>query len=248
MGTHDATQHPDLIRRKAEPWSIHVHAFLLHLEQVGFEGAPQSISVEDGTEAVTWVDGWASGIPFDGPISEPQGVTSVGRLLRRFHDASAGYTPRKDALWAVGAVPFGDGMIMRHGDLSASNIIWNYGQATAFIDFEFAMLGYPIEDVALAAWLLGPLVPLDGQIDAGFPTGAPLRKRLDALARGYREFTVVEILDAYRDLLDVEHGRRHKLGMAGVEPWAGYVKNGQLKRIEDTISWYETRGKPRILK
>lgn len=243
-----AEEHPDLIRRKAEPWSEHVHDFLVYLEQVGFDGAPRSLGVGDGTEAVTWVDGWASGIPFDGPLLTDDGMMSVGRLLRRFHDAAAGYTPRPDAVWATGFVPMEPGFIVRHGDLGASNIIWNFGEATAFIDWEFAQPGLPIEDVALAAWLLGPLVPLDGQINAGFPTGSPLRRRLEALLRGYRDFTLVELLEAYRRLLDYEHARRKKLGTAGVEPWSGYVKNGQLKQIEDTVDWFETRGRARILR
>lgn len=248
MEIGDPSQHPDLIRRKAEPWSLHVHEFLVYLERVGFEGAPHSLGILDGFESVTWVDGWASGIPFDGPLLKPEGLASVGRFLRRFHDAAAGYVPHPDALWAGGALPLEKGMIIRHGDVGAGNIIWNFGSATAFIDWEFAQPRYPIHDVALAAWLLGPLVPLDGQIKAGFPTGAPLKRRLDALARGYRAFTVSEILDAYHDLLDFEHGRRRKLGLAGVEPWAGYIKNGQLKRIKDTINWYGSRGKAHILK
>lgn len=248
MVVRDPSQHPDLVRRKAEPWSSHVHEFLVYLQRVEFEGAPWSLGITDGFESVSWIDGWASGIPFDGPLLQPEGLASVGRLLRRFHDAAAGYVPHPDALWAGGAIPFEQGMIIRHGDLGAGNIVWNFGEATAFIDWEFAQPGHPIEDVALAAWLLGPLVPLDGQINAGYETGAPLKRRLDALARGYRKFTVNEILVAYRDLLDYEHARRKKLGLAGVEPWSGYIKNGQLKRIEDTINWYETRGKARILR
>ena len=244
----DLSQHPDLIRRKAEPWSAHVHDFLVHLERVEFDGAPRSLGITDGFEAVSWVDGWASSIPFEGPLLGAEGMESVGHLLRRFHDAARGYTPQRDAIWAAGIMPMKDDQIIRHGDLGAGNIIWNFGQATAFIDWEFAMPGYPIEDVAMAAWLLAPLVPLDGQIDAGFPTGAPLRKRLDALARGYGSFTVPEILDAYRDQLETEHDRRRKLGLAGVEPWAGYVKNGQLVRIAETVQWFETRGKARILR
>lgn len=248
MGMGDPSQHPDLIRRRAEPWSVHVHEFLVYLERVGFEGAPRTLGITDGFESVTWVDGWASGIPFDGPLATDEGMASLGRLLRRFHDAAVGYTPSKNALWAGGTIPWEDGMIVRHGDVGAGNIIWNFGEAKALIDWEFAQPGYPIEDVALAAWLLGPLVPLDRQIKAGFETGSPLRRRLDALARGYRAFTVSEILDAYRDLLDYELERRSRLGMAGVEPWAGYVRNGQLQQIEDTIHWFESRGKPRILR
>lgn len=244
----DQSRHPDLIRRKAEPWSPHVHDFLVHLERVGFDGAPRSLGVTDGTEAVTWIDGWASGIPFGGPLLEPGGMASVGRLLRRFHEAATGYKPLPGAIWAAGIIRLEPGQIIRHGDLGAGNIVWNFGEATALIDWEFAMPGNPIDDVALAAWLLAPLVPLDGQIRAGFPTGAPLRRRLDALARGYRAFTVAEILDAYRELLDTEHDRRQKLGMAGVEPWAGYIRAGQLKRIKATIEWFETRGRDRILR
>ena len=191
----DASRHPDLVRRNAEPWSEHVHHFLGYLQAVGFEGAPRSLGVVDGREAVSWVDGWVSGVPFDGPLLDSSGLESVGRLLKRFHDAAVGYTPRPDAIWAAGVIPMRKGHIIRHGDIAAGNIVWNFGEATAFIDWEFAQPGYPIEDVALAAWLLGPLVPLDAQIKAGFPTGAPLKPRLEALARGYRAFTLAEILE-----------------------------------------------------
>ncbi len=245
----DASSHPDLIRRKAEPWSAHVHDFLAFLEREGFDGAPRSLGVsDDGTEAVTWVDGWASGIPFDGPLLEDEGLVSVGRLLRRFHQVSAGYRPKPNAIWATGVVPMEPGFVIRHGDVSATNIIWNFGEATALIDWEFAHPGRPIDDVALAAWLIGPLIPRDKQIDAGFPTGAPLKRRLESLLWGYGHHTVPELLDAYRRLLDAEHDRRGRLGAAGVEPWAGYVRNGQLKVIEETAHWFDTRGRARILR
>jgi len=245
----DADRHPDLIRRKAEAWSEHVHDFLVYLEREGFDGSPRSLGLaDDGTEAVTWVDGWASGIPFDGPLVEPDGMESVGRLLRRFHDVSAGYRPKPNAIWATGVIPMQAGDVIRHGDISATNIVWNYGEATALIDWEFAHPGPPIDDLALAAWLLGPMVPRPQQIEAGFPTGAPLRRRLDALLVGYDRFTLLEVLDAYGELLGSEYERRKKLGAAGVEPWAGYVKNGQLNQIEETARWFNARGRSRILR
>jgi hypothetical protein len=48
----------DTVRRPAGPWTPAVHALLDHLHQVGFEGAPRALGVDErGREILTFVPG-----------------------------------------------------------------------------------------------------------------------------------------------------------------------------------------------
>jgi len=243
----DWSDRPSTVRRAVLPWTASVHAFLNFLEERGFE-APHSRGVDaENQEGVSWIEGWVSPIPFEGPLLRNRGLRSVGRLLRQFHEVSRKYRPPANAIWAHGSVPKQRGDVMRHGDIGAGNIVWRSGKAVAFIDFEFAVPGPAVDDLAMAAWTLVPLVPPAGQARAGFPDGAPLRMRLEALCAGYGEYTPEDVIEAYRFLVEVERDRRLRLGTAGVEPWAQYVRQGQIDQMDETMEWFDTEGRYKVL-
>lgn len=224
-----------------------MHAFLNFLEAKGFE-APRSRGIDqENQEGVSWVEGWVSPIPFEGPLLRNRGLRSVGRLLKRFHAVSRKYRPPAGTIWAHGTMPKEKGDVILHGDIGAGNIVWREGKAVALIDFEFAMPGPAIDDLAMAAWTLVPLVPPAGQARAGFPDGAPLRMRLEALCIGYEEYSPEDVLEAYRFLIEVERDRRHRLGIAGVEPFAQYMRQGQLEQMDETMEWFDTEGRYKVL-
>lgn len=73
-------------------------AFLRHLEQVGFAGAPRVVGsgfASDGREMVSYIDG-SSPQPF---AWAEDVVGEVGRLLRDLHAAAATFVPAPDACW-----------------------------------------------------------------------------------------------------------------------------------------------------
>ena len=87
--------------------SDYVHALLRHLEAVGFDGAPRLLGIdEQGRELLTYLPGevvvrspaWLSDARLD----------SAARLIRGFHDATAGISLA------------GDHEVVCHGDLSSS--------------------------------------------------------------------------------------------------------------------------------
>ena len=243
----DWSSRPTTVRRAKLPWTSSVHAFLDFLEQQEFE-APRSKGIDaEGLEGVSWIDGWVSPIPFDGPLLRNRGLRSIGRLLHHFHQVSRKYMPPANAMWAHGSVRRRRGDVIRHGDIGAGNIVWRNGKAVALIDFEFAVPGPAIDDLAMAAWTLVPLVPPDAQAKAGFPNGAPLRMRLEALCAGYGEYSPEDVIEAYRYFVEVERDRRLRLGNAGVEPWAHYVRNGQIERMDRTMEWFDTQGRQQVL-
>src|SRR5689334_1742978 len=94
----DVRRVDDVVHRAAGPWSSSVHAFLLHLERVGFDGAPRVVGEgfdAEGRETLTFIPG-----EFVHPHSwSDDGISALGALLRALHDASATFTPPPDAQW-----------------------------------------------------------------------------------------------------------------------------------------------------
>src|SRR5688572_17793177 len=93
----------DTVRRRAGPWTPAVHALLRHLEAVGFEGSPRVLGIdEQGREILRYIEG-------DGPVGWPDpmpaytwrdaNLIAAARLLRRYHDAQAGFTRPAPASW-----------------------------------------------------------------------------------------------------------------------------------------------------
>jgi hypothetical protein len=147
----------DTVRRPLRRTAPAVHALLRHLEDVGFDGAPRVLGVDDdGREVLSYIPGQAVTAP-----APPWGLTdaalrSVGRLLRRFHDAVAGFDARPYTWSAAAPQPFSGGGIT-HNDPNLDNVVFRDGHAVALIDFDLAAPGDPVWDVAGTARLWAPL-------------------------------------------------------------------------------------------
>lgn len=116
----------------------------------------------------------------------PWGLTdaslrSVGGLLRRLHDAVAGFDP-SPYTWTTSAPPPFAGTSVTHNDPNLDNVVFRDGRAVALVDFDLAAPGDPVWDVAGTARLW-----------------APLRDPVDASdGRRHRELARLRILaDAY---------------------------------------------------
>jgi hypothetical protein len=88
------------VHRLTGPWTPTVHAFLGHLESVGFDGAPRVLGIDDaGREIFTFIEGevlaagtaWRPGDPTPWPswAQTEDCLVATAQLLRRFHDAAA---------------------------------------------------------------------------------------------------------------------------------------------------------------
>ena len=144
------------IRRPAMPWSASVDALLLHLQKVGFEGAPRPLGYDEaGRQVLSFVEGFIDPDPSD--LDESR-IAELGRMIRRFHDASATFVPSSDAIWNVVITPPEEDLIC-HNDLAPWNLIRTSTQLT-FIDWDGAGPGSRLWDLAYAAHGLVPLSPM----------------------------------------------------------------------------------------
>ena len=86
------------VRRPMGRNAAFVHALLNHLEAVGFDGAPRYLGVDAaGREVLTYIEGEVAGRPHPAWIADEGRLASIGRLLRRYDDATAGFTAPAEA-------------------------------------------------------------------------------------------------------------------------------------------------------
>lgn len=179
----------DTVRRMAGSSGGVVRDLLLHLEAVGFDGAPRHLGADDqGREVLSFIEGDVPLPPYPDWAMTDQALEDLGALVRRLHEATASFVPAPGADWANDwADPTVDasttGVVICHNDLFPENVVFRYGRVVALIDFAMAAPGRPLWDVAIAAEMWCPLG--DPARRDQHPADLDGIRRLGVLARGY---------------------------------------------------------------
>jgi hypothetical protein len=156
----------DTVRRPAGSARAGVRALLLHLEAVGFDGAPRHLGTDEhGREILSWVEGNVPVPPYPAWAMTELALADLGLLVRGFHEATASFVPPADPDWATDwadptgapATAPGVGRVIAHNDLFPENVVFRDGRVVALIDFAMAAPGRPLWDLAIAAELWCPL-------------------------------------------------------------------------------------------
>jgi Ser/Thr protein kinase RdoA (MazF antagonist) len=238
----------DTVRRPRGPWSSSVAAYLRHLEQVGFDGAPRFLGIDDqGREILEFIPGdvpgqpvverWAATLPV---------LVAVARLLRRLHEASASFVPPAGACWfgedvrvelPADVPPEPPADIVSHFDVTPQNVIFRDGEPVALVDFDLTRPGSRLRDVVNTAMWWVPLIPVADR-DPGFTT-CDVPTRLAAFTDAYglhedesRAFCDIAIDGAARSW----HLMRANAELRG-GGWARMWEEGVGDRIRRRRAW-----------
>lgn len=189
------------VLRPTNPHSATIHRLMVHMRASGFGGIPDVVGIEsDGRERLTFVPGDVPLSPFPEWSLTDDVLASTTGLLKRFHDATAGFRRTDGDTWSREMADPHAGApddVVCHNDVCPENVVYRNGVAIAILDLDFAAPGRRIYDVAAFARMC---VPVDG------PAGAALsgRAHLDPFNR------LRVVADAYgldhdqrRDLVDV---------------------------------------------
>ncbi|WP_329536178.1 aminoglycoside phosphotransferase family protein [Streptomyces sp. NBC_01450] len=129
----------DTVRRPASAASPFVADLLGLLEKRGFTGAPRCLGRDDvGRDIFSYVPGWVP--PRFQQWTDTQ-VAAAGALVRDMHDATRG------------SLLAGRHQVVCHNDLGPNNTVFQDGHPVAFIDFDTAAPGSPLEDLGYMAWV-----------------------------------------------------------------------------------------------
>lgn len=228
----------ETVVRPAGPHTATVHAFLRHLRAQGLDCVPEPVSLDGETETLRFIEGESGGDGWRHQHDE-RGLRSAARLLRRIHDASAGWLPPPDAVFAAPPVDGGD--VFVHGDPGPWNFVWRDGEAVALLDWDFLHPAPRLSDVAYALQWFAPL--RDDRAALGwhhFPTVPDRRARIEALLDAYGMPTDLDVADAVVQRIRYTSEHVRFLAAQGQEPQRTWVAEGGVEREElADIAWIE---------
>lgn len=183
------------VHREAGPWTPTVQRLLAHVRDRGLTEVPEPLGLDaQGREVVSYLPGDVPGWPAPDWLWSGDVLQEAGRLLRRFHDATAGFAT-SGARWRLPATEPAE--VICHNDAAPYNMVFRAGRLTGLIDLDTAAPGPRVRDLAYLAYRIAPL---SGDAFAGVGYGVghldPMT-RLDALTSAYGfAFTRAEVLDA----------------------------------------------------
>jgi len=226
------------VRRPAGPWTPTLHALLTHLAGKGFP-SPKPLGVDErDREILTFLPGRATALPWPPVLLTLDGVRQVGALLRRYHDAVADFALPEPAVWMHGPQALAPGEIVIHGDFGPHNLIWDGDKLTGLIDFELARPGRWEEDALFALLRVAHQRPDEATSRKGFAGVPDRRGRVLAFAEAYG--APAERLMAHAvPVQAAELDRIERLGGAGLEPWATFLRKGLAEEARTELAWLE---------
>ena len=231
----------DTVRRTAGPWTPAVHTLLQHLEQADFRESPRAHGLDQqGREILTFLPGettpWTN---WPAVLQRVDGLIMMGQLLRRYHDAVRGFVPPAGAVWRNPLAP-AEGELIRHGDFSPFNILWQDDRPTGIIDWDFAQPGQAITDLAYLAWNAVPLQGIGRIREYGLAEDVDLPARLSALCTAYDEtIRPDEVVDAAIAAIRTEAEQTAALAERGLHPWQRFAQDGNVEAFRREADWIQ---------
>lgn len=229
------------VRHPVQPWTPAVHALLDYLHDAGFAQSPRVLGVEGDVEVLTYIegesgpDGWAK-------VVDERGLRAAARLLRSYHDIVARWrAPEQEPVWFTGQRGTGGpGEVVCHGDFGPWNIVWQGVTPVGLLDWEYANLASPRQDVAYALEYMAPF-----RDDAEclrwlrYPAPPDRRRRLEIFAEAYglasTDGLVDEVIAVQRAGLETVQ----RLADEGHERQRTLVASGHLDELRHRIRWSE---------
>jgi aminoglycoside phosphotransferase (APT) family kinase protein len=135
----------------------------------------------EGREVLSFIPGDVPAYPMPEWVWDDAVLVAAAGLLRRLHDATAGFE-RRDARWRLPAHEPAE--VVCHNDFAPYNLVFRDRRPVAVIDFDTASPGPRVWDLAYLAYRLVPLTA-PGNPDAPATPEAERSRRLALLCAAY---------------------------------------------------------------
>jgi Ser/Thr protein kinase RdoA (MazF antagonist) len=238
------------VRRPRQPQSLAVAGYLDHLARVGFDASPRYLGRDDrGRDVLSYLDGQVPGDPPEPWAAGTEVLSSVGRLVRRLHEASRGYAagtgfaPPPGSVWGRDLVkvdvPVDEPApeLVSHLDVTPQNVVFRDRRAIGLVDFDLAGPTTRLQDAYNTAMYWVPLRPADDIWPTWRGVDQPSRLRIFADAYGLSDEQRAALPD-----LGVAHAERSWARMRAAAQtlgggWARMWRDGVGDAIRRRQSW-----------
>jgi hypothetical protein len=224
--------------RRTGWWSPAVQHLLTHLEQTGFEESVRFLGLDaDGNEVLGYIEG-TSNLDAWALLATDDGLREYARLVRRYHDAVAGYRPPEGACWMTEEHPLRNGETLTHGDLGPWNTVWRGDRAVGLLDWDMAGPRPVLHDIAYALEYAVPFRD-DAESMRWLRTAVPPDRghRMRVFAEAYGLASTDGLYEAV--LAEQQTTTRYMVELAerGLEPHAQWIRDGLVEAQERRIAW-----------
>lgn len=228
------------VRRPLPANATTLHALLRFIRAYSDVEAPLPIAIEDRVEVVEYLPGDVALAPYPGWANSERALETLGRLLRRFHDATTRWEIPATASWSAAFADPAGGPVICHNDVCIENVVFRDGRAAALLDFDFAAPGRRVWDVAQTAryWIpvTDPELPAAAKRGVTDPIGR-LRRFVDAydLEPDARH----QFVDV---LLETERAARRFVEAQAAQGVAGFVSmwdEAAVQRFDRKMAWID---------
>jgi hypothetical protein len=232
----------DTVRRPAGRQAV--RNLLLYLEAVGFEEAPRFLGTDEkGRDVLSFVDGDVPLPPYPSWALTDTALQDLGHLLRRFHEATAGFDAAAETDWSGEWADPQGGHGICHNDLFPENVVFRDGHVVGLIDFAEAGPGRPFWDLAIAAQEWAPLHAPGARLHHPDDLDGVRRTALLLHAYGFDPDRAEEFVDVVAEERVQQLGNVRDQVAAGAEPWATFWQesNGEERAAADDLWLQEQR-------
>jgi hypothetical protein len=227
----------DRVERPAYPWAPTVHSLLRFLRANGFTPAPEPVDFAVGRETLRWIpgasgaEGWAKVVPEDG-------LRAFARFLRRYHDATEGFTLPDGSPWAFRSGPGVRGEVICHGDFGPWNVVWSDDEPVGLLDFDFAGPGDRTLDIAYALEYVAPFCADEEAISwRAYPAPPDRATRMAIFAEAYGLTDTSALVDAVIERQELDIHQVRSLAARGFDPQRTWVREGHLDELTERVRW-----------
>ncbi|MFB7944892.1 phosphotransferase [Kitasatospora phosalacinea] len=221
-GVNRVERRGDRVLRPTGPWSPAVHGLLAHLRAAGFTAGPRFHGLAaDGREVLDFLPGEVSDYPPTPAAASRTALLDAARLLRAYHDATAGYTAEG---WMLPAREPAE--VVCHGDYAPHNCVLDGERVVGVIDFDTAHPGPRLWDVAYAAYRWAPTTAPGNADGFGTPDEQALRVREFCDAYGLGRADRAGLVDAIGARLHALVAHMRAEAAAGSAAFASHLADG----------------------
>ena len=185
----------------------------------------------DGAMWVSWVDGWVPGEDESWMLGE-EALTSVGRLLRSYHEAVADFAPTGG--FEEGPSALQAGTLVCHGDVAPRNTVFRDDLAVALIDWDGIWISDPLWNLCHAIWQFAPVCDDQDPWLEHCPAPPDRYGRIRALVQGYgvARSSGEGIAPMVREVIAGCRRSVERKAAAGSAPFLRMVRDGELAHLD----------------
>jgi aminoglycoside phosphotransferase (APT) family kinase protein len=158
MADHAVSRVGETVKRPARASSASVQAVLLHLRRAGVTCVPEPLGFDElGREVVSYLAGDVWNDPLPDVVWRESTLVAAAELLRVLHDATLDFQPPAEACWMLSMPSDLPLEVVCHNDFAPYNAVFVDDRLAGVIDWETAVPGARVWDVAHTAYRFVPL-------------------------------------------------------------------------------------------